>query len=309
MQRQFSIFGLFKLHITSCLLTIHVLDVYQKIKDNPDFYRQLRCGDTLITQFDCLLDTKFQDAWSQFNYFAYIVEGRKIWHTPSGSYDLKAGDCAFIRKGAFISEQFFESTSCFMFFFMPDDFIREAVQAKVKPVSGGTKQFEPVIRVEDNAIIQAFFHSMMPYYSSSNEPDKALLELKFKELLLSITDNAANADLRAYFSTLMQEPRVISLQQVMEENYCFNLKLEAFAKLSARSLSGFKRDFENIYGTSPGKWLLEKRLNHALHLLTNSGKTVGEAAFESGFENASHFSRAFRQRFGMPPTALKQLAV
>jgi AraC family transcriptional regulator, exoenzyme S synthesis regulatory protein ExsA len=53
---------------------------------------------------------------------------------------------------------------------------------------------------------------------------------------------------------------------------------------------------------------MEKRLNHALHLLTNRGKTVAEAGFESGFESASHFSRAFRQRFGQPPVSLKQAA-
>jgi AraC-like DNA-binding protein len=50
---------------------------------------------------------------------------------------------------------------------------------------------------------------------------------------------------------------------------------------------------------------MEKRLNHARHLLTNLGKTVSEAAFESGFENNSHFSRAFRQRFGVTPISTR----
>ena len=44
------------------------------------------------------------------------------------------------------------------------------------------------------------------------------------------------------------------------------------------------------------------------HLITNLGKPVGEAAFESGFENGSHFSRAFRQRFGTPPALIRQQA-
>jgi len=34
-------------------------------------------------------------------------------------------------------------------------------------------------------------------------------------------------------------------------------------------------------------------------------KTVSEAAFESGFENPSHFSRQFKARFGMPPKSKK----
>ena len=84
----------------------------------------------------------------------------------------------------------------------------------------------------------------------------------------------------------------------MEDNFCYNLKLEVYAELSHRSLSAFKRDFEKIFQSTPGKWLLEKRLHHAHHLLSNQHKTVSEAAFESGFESPSHFSRAFKKRFG-----------
>ncbi|MGZ8525032.1 MAG: helix-turn-helix domain-containing protein, partial [Chitinophagaceae bacterium] len=64
--------------------------------------------------------------------------------------------------------------------------------------------------------------------------------------------------------------------------------------------------FQKQFNTTPGKWLLEKRLNHAMHLLGNTEKTVGEAAFESGFESPSHFSRSFKERFGISPTAVKQ---
>jgi AraC-like DNA-binding protein len=35
-------------------------------------------------------------------------------------------------------------------------------------------------------------------------------------------------------------------------------------------------------------------------------KTISEAAFESGFETTSHFSRSFKQRFGMAPSSIKQ---
>src|SRR5258708_25862762 len=91
----------------------------------------------------------------------------------------------------------------------------------------------------------------------------------------------------------------------MEDNFCYNLKLEVYAELSNRSLSTFKRDFEKFFHSTPGKWLLEKRLHHALHLMSNQNKTVSEAAFESGFENPSHFSRAFKIRFGKGPAAMK----
>jgi AraC-like DNA-binding protein len=43
-----------------------------------------------------------------------------------------------------------------------------------------------------------------------------------------------------------------------------------------------------------------------MHLLSNAGKTVSEASYESGFENRFHFSRVFRQHFGVAPTSVKK---
>lgn len=146
---------------------------------------------------------------------------------------------------------------------------------------------------------------MLTYFNARQQPDNAILDLKFRELILTIADNSKNAELLSYFCALIKEPQSLSLQSVMEENFQFNLKLEGFAELSARSLSAFKRDFKNIYKTSPAKWLLEKRLSHAHHLLSNMGKSVSEASFESGFENISHFSRAFKEVYGIPPAELK----
>jgi AraC-like DNA-binding protein len=286
-----------------------LFNVYDKIESHTDYYRQLRCGESLITLFNCPLQNKYEDAWSHFNYFIYVIEGRKIWHTAHGSYDLRKGRCVFVRSGACIVEQFFETVSCFIFFFMPDQFICEVLQSKVTPITTTGKRFEPIISIDDNARVQAFFLSMLPYFSANPEPDQALLELKFKELVLILADDMSNTDLRSYFCSMLQQPQTVTLQQVMEDNFCFNLKMEEFARLCTRSLSAFKRDFQQVYQTSPGKWLLEKRLNHALHLLTNLGKTVSEAAFESGFESPSHFSRAFRQRFGAAPLALKQQVI
>lgn len=283
-----------------------MFDIYKKVLSKPEFYRQFRCGDSLVTSFQCLLDNRRDDMWSAHNYFVYVVEGRKIWHTAHGSYDLKKGDSVFVRKGACIIEQFLDTTPCFILFFIPDDFIVQTLKTKANPLTEPVRNVDPVIAVEDNAVLQAFFHSMVPYFDSNRDPDPAILELKFRELVLTLSDNEANSDLRSYFTSLLQRQVAITLQQVMEENYCFNLKLEEFAQLAARSLSAFKRDFQNLYQTTPGKWLMEKRLNHALHLLRQRSKSVAEAAFESGFESASHFSRAFRQRFGASPMLAKR---
>jgi AraC family transcriptional regulator, exoenzyme S synthesis regulatory protein ExsA len=288
-----------------------MVNFYEKVLTHPDYCRQFSCGDSLITVFNCpaearLMTDKFTDVWSKYNYIFYVLEGKKTWHTASGSYEIKQGSCVFIRKGAWILEQFFDTGFCLVLFFIPDEFVCEVLKTKAIPISSKEKKYEPVMVLNTSETLDSFFVSMFSYFSQTREPDQSLLELKFKELILTLADNPLNAELLSYFCSLLQEPQSVSLQRVMEDNFCFNLKLEQYAELSNRSLSAFKRDFQKQFNTTPGRWLLEKRLNHARHLLGNMKRTVSEAAFESGFENPSHFSRSFKERFGFAPASVKQ---
>jgi AraC family transcriptional regulator, exoenzyme S synthesis regulatory protein ExsA len=265
----------------------------------------MSCGELLVTKYDCPIDNNFQDIWSNLNYIVYIIEGRKTWHTSDGSYELQKDSCVLVRRGAGIVQQFFDSRFCLVIFFLPDEFICEVLKSKKAPIRKNNGKIQPVIPIDNTPAVQAFFHSMISHFGADHAIDPSLLELKFRELVLTITDNPRNEILLSYFCSLLNEPQTVTLQRVMEENYCFNLKLEEFARLASRSLSAFKRDFQKTFNTTPGKWLMVKRLGHARHLLTNLKKTVSEASFESGFENPSHFSRAFRQYFGENPVSIK----
>jgi AraC-like DNA-binding protein len=122
-----------------------------------------------------------------------------------------------------------------------------------------------------------------------------------KELLTSVLLGRSNPELAAYlrFSARHDAP---SIPMIMEANFRYNLSLDAFARLCHRSLSTFKREFHKIYGTSPRKWLSERRLDCAARLLETPEMNVTGVAFECGFEDASHFCRVFKKRFGHPPS-------
>nr|WP_295935077.1 AraC family transcriptional regulator [uncultured Dyadobacter sp.] len=92
-----------------------------------------------------------------------------------------------------------------------------------------------------------------------------------------------------------------SLPEVMEANYLYNLSLSEFARISNRSLATFKREFKATFYVSPGKWLITRRLDYAQLLLFTTRKSINEITLESGFENTSHFSRVFKERFGTSP--------
>lgn len=62
------------------------------------------------------------------------------------------------------------------------------------------------------------------------------------------------------------------------------------------------RDFRAMFGVSPYRYLILRRLEKARGLLLE-GKTGAEAAAGSGFADQSHFGRLFRKTWGLTPNA------
>lgn len=164
---------------------------------------------------------------------------------------------------------------------------------------------ELVLSLEVNEMMLAYYESVIPYFNLTVKPPEDLLELKFKELLFNIIGNPANTELNSFLHTLVS-PQVNNIQPIIEANYCYNLKLDEYARLCNRSLSSFKRDFYNLYGESPARWLLNKRLTHARKMICNSDNPIVDISFESGFENCTHFSHAFKKHFGISPLKYRQ---
>jgi AraC-like DNA-binding protein len=61
-------------------------------------------------------------------------------------------------------------------------------------------------------------------------------------------------------------------------------------------------------GTTFSRFLLDQRLAHAHHMLSNpllAKRTISTIAYEAGFGDLSHFNRAFRRRYGVTPSDIR----
>lgn len=62
----------------------------------------------------------------------------------------------------------------------------------------------------------------------------------------------------------------------------------------------------SIAGTTPRTWLYQLRLDRARGQLLGTESTVAEISDRVGFRDVSHFSRAFRKRFGASPAHFRE---
>ena len=284
-----------------------LMNMYDDIRANLHF-NKFAVGELLFVEYKCPIEQEAVSVWTPMDYFVHVLSGRKTWRTTEATWTLEKGDTLFFKKGACVLHQDFKDDFCLLVFFVSDDFIRDVVREVAGQLSvrqEGGALHKGAILVNGDVTLAAYFQSMLSYFSGTAKPAETLLTLKLKELIVSILLGGNNPELAAYFQSLLKSDAP-PLSQIMEANFCYNLALEEFAKLSHRSLSTFKRDFRKYYNQPPGKWLLQKRLEYSAVLLKNPALNVSQVAMDCGFEDLWHFSRTFQEKFGTSPVNFRK---
>ena len=170
-------------------------------------------------------------------------------------------------------------------------------------IEGHNKYAGPLnVLIPSSNYLQGYFQSVIPYVRDRQEnitPGMGMLKVQ-EAVKLILQAKPELKDLLFDFS----EPYKVHLEEFMLTNYHYNLPVEKFAVLTGRSLAGFKRDFQKIFGMSPRHWLLEKRLNEARSLIEGKNKKPSAIYLDLGFESLSHFSYSFKKKFGITPTEI-----
>lgn len=97
--------------------------------------------------------------------------------------------------------------------------------------------------------------------------------------------------------------------QFVEDRLSDKVSVAKMAQLAICSPRHLRRLFHQTVGMAPKQWLLERRLQRAATLLTQTDLPVKTVAAECGFDDLSHFNRAFRHRFGQSPTQYRRAAL
>ena len=288
-----------------------MINVYDAILSDPAYFRQLAVKDLLLVNYQCPQMERWEQLYSHMNHIIYTVEGSRVLCRPGELRELKEGDLIFIRKGAFRQGVFSESGWRVIVFCVPDSYLQSLIKEfRAQWPVGKTISSPPdsLIGLQTNDMTHGYFHSLLPYFTQQPPPPENLVELKCRELIFHILSNPGNAAMLGYMNNLADQVKP-SLSVVMEANYTYNLSLEELARISQRSLTIFKKEFTELFHTTPGKWLIKKRLDYAQRLLTASQKNVTEIAYESGFESVTHFSRVFKEQFGESPLRYRKQAI
>ena len=96
--------------------------------------------------------------------------------------------------------------------------------------------------------------------------------------------------------------RMERVKTYMDEHFNDAISLESLAESACVSQHHFLRVFKKVYGATPYKYLVQKRLRAARELLLQSGMTITEISSKVGFQSVDGFYRVFRRHYKCSPS-------
>ena len=233
----------------------------------------------------------------------FVLEGEKKFVSPTQTIHVRKGNIVFIRRGYYLMQETIDTNYRSLVFFFNEKLLKEFVGQHLELFDNSLVRNEEdstLLVFEITESLNKFTESIFPYFNLKTHYLNHFLRLKLHELLLHILEIDVSGQFKNILFSLYKGEKV-DLEYLMQSYYLKPLSLDELSRLSGRSLSAFKRDFQEKFDTSPALWIKNKRLEYAGLQLENTHKNVSEISMEIGYESVSHFIKAFKEKFGKTP--------
>ncbi|MFZ5747287.1 MAG: AraC family transcriptional regulator [Pseudomonadota bacterium] len=139
---------------------------------------------------------------------------------------------------------------------------------------------------------------------------RAILEALIKQcLILALRTNAQRSVDMARPGSGTDDVRLLRALAAVQSAPAAAHSIATLAESAGMSRSVFFARFAESFGQPPMEYVLHVRLDCAARLLAAGNTPVKRIASDVGFASRSHFSRAFRARFGIDPSGYRRQLV
>ncbi len=243
------------------------------------------------------------DDANQDYFLTTLLHGRVSIQQADSNYVLEPGDLALMASGLPYTIKY-EIPSRRLIVRIPAHVFRERLLSCHQNVVIGTLPSEGLGRIVNELLKSVAFEAQTLSITEQYTLTQSLLELTGALTRSSIKSHELQPACR-------QSALLNRIYAYLEENYMVSDltpgKVAKANKISTRYLhSLFSQS-----GTTLLKWVWERRLRAARSDLLDPSQTqsrISEIAYRRGFNDSAHFSRSFRNRFGISPTELRQRA-
>lgn len=149
---------------------------------------------------------------------------------------------------------------------------------------------EPVTIIANKTEI---WHLAEGFYNGSVEKSRSFRIVKVLELLALISEHIGETKPVEYYSLAITKATEAVYHYILQ-NPAAKVTVGELCSMFGISKTSLQCCFKSIYGTTPASFIRDKRIRYAAQrIVSEPGKSIGEIASETGYDNASKFSTAF----------------
>ena len=239
-----------------------------------------------------------------------VLKGQQLIRDYDGrQWSIAAGELVFMPKGLYtINDLIAENDhyTSLIFFIHPKRIQYFLAQIKFRPSIKPAASENGLCKLKLSTELKIFYDTLPQLMSIQQSFKGQFLQIKMLELLHLLLHHKHGNSLMESISQMDQRPKR-DLPQFMRAHFHHPFTLNDYAALTGRSLSTFRRDFKRYFQSNPHHWLRQERLKKAKTMLeSQSDLLVADTAYQVGYENVSHFIKAFKNAFGQTPNAFKE---
>ena len=166
--------------------------------------------------------------------------------------------------------------------------IQNVLGGKALPFIEGGISSDPRLLRAISALLSGFEHEL-----DELEYQDGIYDLAMALQQVAGSDKQDNGNRHDYESAEMARDFIVShLDQA--------ISLDTLEQTTGRDRWKLSRDFRALFGTSPYRYLIMRRLDQVRGMMLN-GSPAASAAFEAHFSDQSHMNRHFKKTYGLTP--------
>lgn len=238
--------------------------------------------------------------------FAYILEGESIIHSENQDISAFKNEAVLMKCGQYFGKMLSDRDdgkySAVTVHFSPQ-VLKKAYNNEIPDfLKNPRKTFHSnMVKVGASVMLKKYIEGLLFYFENPQLATEEILVLKLKEIILLLLQTESSPQIIEILTNLFSE-RTYSFKEVVEAHIFSTMSISELAGLTNNSLSSFKREFNKIYKDTPANYIINKRVEKSAEKLLVSDENISNIAYQCGFKTNAHYSRLFRNKFGMPPS-------
>lgn len=235
--------------------------------------------------------------------FHYVLSGRGTLRVENADYscsEYKIGtNSGFLIEPGQITTYFADRSApweyCWIEF--------AGLRAKEILESAGLSASDPVFSPRSEAYAEKLKQEMLYLISHSQESSLHLMGHVYLALDALVQGSSRKRNIQNGKLSKFYTREAVAF---IERNYAQPITVEDMAAKCNLERSYFGKIFKETMGQSPQSFLIRYRMSKAAQFLTTTDFSIGDISVRTGYPNQLHFSRAFKNVYGISPREYRQ---